>query len=352
VTDDRAAIQAAINSLKAGGTVYVPAGTYFLGDRLDVVTSGLTFTGDGPTSVLWCPGNAALMLGTGGQPLTGLMVTKLGFRGKPGVYQGTGSNNSCGVFMFGPKGTVIRDCDFWALGNAIYNGGPQGSTYGTVIDNCRVHGWGTCAVFINGGEQVTNSSFIQDDPDLLGQKSSHGFYIHSGSHDVLIQDCTIANVRKYALQVYGEQVGTLTSRIILSRLLIENCANGIIAAHSQMGAADIQGLTIVSCSVLGTYAGSGIALKNGGGVLVEDCTIHNAGMQGAGIYCGNWAPYEQNMKLSNVQLLNNQISGCSYGLWFLASNGGQLINVAAKGNTVSGNGQNVVGANTPGVTVS
>jgi hypothetical protein len=221
-----------------------------------------------------------------------------------------------------------------------------------VIDNCRVHGWGTCAVFINGGEQVTNSSFIQDDPDLLGQKSSHGFYIHSGSHDVLIQDCTIANVRKYALQVYGEQVGTLTSRIILSRLLIENCANGIIAAHSQMGAADIQGLTIVSCSVLGTYAGSGIALKNGGGVLVEDCTIHNAGMQGAGIYCGNWAPYEQNMKLSNVQLLNNQISGCSYGLWFLASNGGQLINVAAKGNTVSGNGQNVVGANTPGVTVS
>lgn len=353
-TDDRAAIQAVIDRMKTGGVVYFPAGVYFLGDRLDVTASDLTFTGDGPGSVLWCPENAALMLGTGGQPLTGLVVSQLGFKGKPGVYQGTGTNNSCGVFLFGPKGTVIHDCDFWGCGNAIYNGGTVGQTYGTVIDNCRVHGWGVCAVFINGGEQVTNSQFTQDDPDRMGEKSSHGFYIHSGSHDVLLQDVTITNARKYGIQVYGEQMGTVTKDITLRRVTMQDCANGLIAAHSRMGAADIQGLIVDDCTITGTYAGSGIALKNGDGIVVQNCAITQAGGQGAGIYCGVWAPYEPSMKLSNVQLLKNRIEGGQYGLLFLASNGGTFTNVVAQGNSITGAAVAVAvsGAGAPGVTVT
>src|ERR1700682_1674479 len=53
VTNDQPAIQAAIESLAAtGGTVYVPAGDYRLGDSIVIDHDNITLTGQGASSVL------------------------------------------------------------------------------------------------------------------------------------------------------------------------------------------------------------------------------------------------------------------------------------------------------------
>ncbi|MBI3548191.1 MAG: fibronectin type III domain-containing protein [Elusimicrobia bacterium] len=63
VTDDTAAIQAALDSVKiGGGTVYIPAGTYIVSPigktNALVVYSNMLITGDGPTSVIKVIANA------------------------------------------------------------------------------------------------------------------------------------------------------------------------------------------------------------------------------------------------------------------------------------------------------
>lgn len=57
VTDDSAAIQAAIDSLTSGGTVYFPRGTYRVNTGLTVDVNGVCLIGDGPASVIYDPGN-------------------------------------------------------------------------------------------------------------------------------------------------------------------------------------------------------------------------------------------------------------------------------------------------------
>src|SRR5512135_793237 len=53
VTDDQPAIQAAIESLaKTGGTAFVPAGDYRLGDSIVIDRDNITLTGQGPASIL------------------------------------------------------------------------------------------------------------------------------------------------------------------------------------------------------------------------------------------------------------------------------------------------------------
>jgi pectate lyase-like protein len=53
ITDDAPAIQAALDSVPAtGGTVFVPAGDYRLGETLVISQGGTTLTGVGPASIL------------------------------------------------------------------------------------------------------------------------------------------------------------------------------------------------------------------------------------------------------------------------------------------------------------
>src|SRR5262252_9133509 len=58
VTDDTAAIQAALNAIPAnGGTVYFPTGSYLISSRLTPTISGTTFMGDGWGSQILYDGN-------------------------------------------------------------------------------------------------------------------------------------------------------------------------------------------------------------------------------------------------------------------------------------------------------
>jgi hypothetical protein len=339
-TSDVMALNALIRLAAPGDTLYFPAGTYLLPDALKVLRPDLNFQGDGDQSVLKLTGNSYHVQIGSGQPFTGFSFRQLHFYGTPGHYMQDGSSHG-GILNFGSKGTVFEDCLFTGAAEPIMDAGSVGGTAGTIINRCRFMGWGRVAVFANGGEQITNCQFIQDDPNLRGERSSHGIYIHGGASNVLVADCEFANIRKYAIQQYSEQVGTKTTGVRLLRLKIRDSANGIIFAHSQMGAGDISDSMIDGCTITGVYAGSSLAIKDGDGVKITNNVIDGntgaaSGHSGSGAYLGVWAPYEPSFSLSNVLVEGNTIKNCDTGIWVLPSNSGKFSNIIIRGNHVSG----------------
>lgn len=340
VTIDVTAINAAIRNAPAKTTLYFPAGTYLLNDALKIFRSDLTLLGDGDATVLKSvAGSYHVQVGSG-QAYSGISFQKLQFLGTPNQYMADGTARG-GCLLFGCKGTSFIDCLFRGCAEPILNAGATGGTYGTSATNCRILGWGRMAIFCNGGERISHCQLVQDDPNLYGERSSHGFYIHSGSQDVEIADTEIANVRKYAIQLYGENDPNPIQNIRLLRLQIKNCANGIISAHGAATAGIVRNALIDGCTITGTYAGSSVAIKNGEGVIVRGCTIDGntgaaSGHTGAGIYAGVWAPYEPNFSLKDVQITGNVVKGCDRGIWTLPSNGGTFTNITITGNQVSG----------------
>lgn len=338
-TVDVAAINGLIRTAAPGATLYFPAGTYILNDALKVFRSSLTLLGDGDASVLKSiAGSYHVQIGSG-QPYTGLAFRRLHFYGTPGQYMADGTSRG-GVLVFGAQGTQFTDCLFTGCAEPILNAGVAGSTYGTVVTNCRFFGWGRMAIFCNGGERVSNCRLIQDDPSLFGERSSHGFYVHGGCRDVEIADTEIANARKYALQVYSESEPSVTDNIRLLRLNIHDCANGIITAHGNPTAGRLTNGLIEGCTIRGIYAGSSIAIKNGEGVIIRGNVIDGntgaaAGRSGSGCYLGVWAPYEPGFSLKDVQVVGNTIRNCDRGIWSLPSNGGTFTNCLVSGNMVS-----------------
>jgi len=333
-TDDRAAIQKAIDTATPGQTVFFPAGRYKITDTIKLYNkNGVGFLGEGSTSEIIHPQGNGLVL-SNGNPLTGLVVRKLAFRG-----------SGDGVFLFGPRGTLIEECTFYGCGHAIYDAGdgdPQshGSTKGTQIIDCQVQGWGSVALFLNGDNVVRDTDLIQTGPKNQG---SHGIYIHSGASNVLIEDVLIKDAQKYGLQVYGEQLGTQTKNITLRRVIVAGARDGgIILAHSQMGAADIEGCVIEDCTITGVSGGPGLHVKNGTGVTVKRNAISGV-TNGAGICVGYLAPYEgppvleHPMQIGPVEISNNVVHGCSKGFWAMQSWGALFNSVKVENNDFSGN---------------
>ena len=252
VTSDRKAIQAAIDAAQPGNSLYFPPGTYLLEEPVFVRKSNLTFWGEGAKSVLKAGSivHEVLDLGTIGEPLTGLVVTRLTFLGTPGKYKQDGISAG-GIQIFGPKGTVIQDCDFIGCGFAVDDAGDTGTTYGTRLENCRLKGWAKVGMFCNGGERILQCSFVQDDPNLYDEHSSHGLYIHSGCTHILVQDTLIQNARKYTAQLYGRNLDTISQDIVFRNCTIEDCENGITIQGEQATAAIAKDVTIEHCTFLG-----------------------------------------------------------------------------------------------------
>jgi hypothetical protein len=350
VTDDTAACQHAVSAATTGSTVYWPAGTYILKDQLKMNhPPACTLMGAGPTSILKSVAGQSFYIGTGGESGGPVAIKNLKFLGTPGATMQSSILPTGGIQVFGPNDTSVDNCDFESVTSAVFCAGTSTISKRTKVTNCRIKGWARVAFFLNGGETISNCQVVQTDPDLFGEKTSHGFYIHSGCDDVTIQDCLISGCRKYAAQWYGEQVGTTLTNCRMLRCTITGCANGLILAQSQPGAADIHGLVIDHCSITGTYAGSSIAIKQGNGLTITNNVINgntgaSAGHSGMGLYVGWWAPYDNvgsGPSVSNCEIAGNQITGADRGFSSLASNGGHFSNVSVHDNYFWGNRVNV-----------
>lgn len=349
VSDDTAAMQRAVSSAKAGDTVYWPSGTYVQKDQIKMNhVPAITLMGDGPTSILKSVAGMNLYVGTGGESGGPVTVKNLFFQGTPGATMQSSILPTGGIQVFGPNDTVIQNCDFHDCMSAVFCAGTSSISKRTQVTSCRVQGWARVAFFLNGGETISNCQVIQTDPDRYGEKTSHGFYIHSGCDNVTIQDCNIVGARKYAAQWYGEQLGTTLTNSRMLRCTISDCANGLIVASSQPGAADVHGLVIDHCTISGIYAGSSIAIKQGDGITISNNTINgntgsSAGHSGMGLYVGWWAPYDNvggGPWVRNADIFGNTITGADRGFSSLASNGGHFSNISVHDNYFWGNNRN------------
>jgi hypothetical protein len=337
LADDTAACQHALQTVPAGGTLYFPSGIYKLSDWLKFNHPvAMTLTGDGPTSVLHSAAGGGLMIGTGGEPGGPVTVTKLKFQGTHGATMRSTALPTGGVQIFGPVGTVIDNCDFQDVMSAVYDAAP---TSGTITRNSRINGWARVAFFVEKNGQVTNCTIDQHDPNPPAGDTSHAFYIHGGASNVTITDNEVSGVAKYFLQEYSEAPNTITTGLQVRRNLVQNCQNGIVLAHSQMGAGDIFNTVIDGNTFRNTNGGSAILIKDGNGVIVSNNVI--SGCVSYGIGLGGWAPFESGFSIANVDVFGNTVSGCQTGLFGLASNGGSFSNCTFHGNTVSGNRQDL-----------
>jgi hypothetical protein len=331
VTNDQPAIAAAVAAAPTGGAVYFPAGTYLVQDTVKVRRGQVTLWGEGPTSVIKHGSGIGLNLGPDGQALMGIIVERLKFVGVPGKYKEDG-NEGTAILIHGPKDTLINDCDFQGSGYAVNNAGDPGTTYGTRVENCRVNGWGSVAIFCNGGEQVVGCQLIQDDPDRLGERSSHGMYIHSGASDVTVSDTLIQNARKYGAQIYGEKEGSTIPRVHFQRVTFKDCANGITMQNFPSWAARAKDILIRDCHFLGAYNGPALSIKQGDGVDVLNCQIDGGPV---GIALGRWEGADPRGWLSDVRITANTIRNCGIGIYAVRSDPDSFKgNVSVSGNTI------------------
>ena len=203
-------------------------------------------------------------------------------------------------------------------------------------------------MFCNGGEQILQCSFIQDDPNLYDEHSSHGLYIHSGCTHILVQDTLIQNARKYTAQIYGRNLDTISQDIVFRNCTFKDCANGITIQAEQATAALAKDVTIENCTFQNIYYGPALSIKQGDGILVQHNLVDGARV---GLELGVWAPYEPGFTLANLQANNNTIKNCLIGIWALASNGGKFVNVTLSGNTILDCKTPIDLSNAPGVSL-
>jgi hypothetical protein len=316
--------------------VFFPAGTYRIVDWVKMNhPPQVTLLGVGPSSVIHSAAGGGLMIGTGGEPGGPVTVRQLKFTGVPGATQKSAFPSTGGIQCYGPQGTIVDNCDFADVASAVYEADPS---KGLVITNCRVNGWARICWFLGGNDTLTNCICTQTDPNLNGQATSHGVYCHASN--CLIQNCSFYNCRKYGAQIYSEEIGRVmvNDRFINDQFI--GCHDGgITLDHSQMGAGDASNILIDGCTIKGTYAGAGISIKNGDGVVVKNCLID--GSPSGGIQVGVFAPYDTLFSVANVMITGCTITHCATGLWTYPSNGGILTNVVAQGNKISGNTRDI-----------
>lgn len=328
--NDRDAVQRTVFAAEPGDIVYFPAGYYLIDDGTHIGKDNLTLMGDGPSSIIGFNYRPGFRIEGNGRIITGTTVKRLRFIGLKGLYKRDG-NSAHALTIIDARRTVVSDCDFEGAGYAVFNGG---GTYGTKIDNIRVKGWGTVAIYCNGGEQITNCSLVQDDPRQHGQFSSHGIYIHSGAKDVLVADTLIEKARYYGAQIYGNDIGTVTSNVRFERVIFKDCYSGLTIQQGDIGAALAKDILIKDCSFLGTYTSPALGIKQGDGIQVLNNVID--GTPGVGFQLGAWAPYEPGYSVNNLVAKGNVIRNCDIGIWAQASWGGTFSNVQLSENTITG----------------
>ncbi len=336
-SDDTAACQKALNAAVSGSTVFFPPGVYRITDWLKMNhPPAMTLLGAGPASEIHSAAGGGLMIGTGGEPGGPVTVRQLKLTGTPGATMKSAAPPTGGIQVYGPAGTTVDNCDFADVSSAVFDAAP---TQGTITRNCRVKGWARVAFFVEKNGQVTNCAIDQNDPNPSAGNTSHAFYIHGTASNVLIADNEVSGVAKYFLQEYSEAPNTITTGLQVRRNVVQNCQNGIVLAHSQMGAGDIFNTVIDGNTFRNISGGSAILIKDGSGVTISNNTINGCVSYGIGL--GGWAPYEQDFSLANVDVFGNTVTGCQTGLFGLASNGGAFSNCTFHGNSVSGNKQDL-----------
>ena len=214
VTDDAAAIQAAINAAIAagGGIVFFPPGTYETTSTLSKPMSfgGPSIIGAGynSTSISYSGTGSSLYIQGGSGALSGIEVSGI-------TFNGTSSSN--GIEIDGQNGILIRMCQFGtnAVGVLLNNKTSGAFTELDVCEHCNFTS--TCA---------TALKYLQTN----GVNSFHGSgllystaHVVSGSPVISVCNQCLPYNAPMSLQVWGDATGTLIQNNNTGSPLVQNC---------------------------------------------------------------------------------------------------------------------------------
>ena len=321
-TDDKLAILTALSKVPAGGSLYFPAGKYLISDWVGIERGNLTVAGDGPASVLYHrdrPGLRFMGPQGGSGALQGIVVEKLGFLGVPGKQSGDG-NYGESIQVLGPRGLIVRDCEFTAVGTAVNTPGTTGG-WGTQIQRIKVNAWGGVCLFCNGGELIEDCVLVQSDTNSTPTniKSSHGLYIHSGCTDITVRRCLIQGSWKYGCQLFGKDPNTTIERIIFQDVKFKDCANGFTIQQGSATAAVAKNVLLERCEITGCFLGPALSIKDGDGLTFRDCLLSGRNSQGVvppgasvGLQLGRWHDNENGAVTRGLRTPGLRIDSFTY----------------------------------------
>jgi len=277
VTDDTAAIQAAIDAvdLTGGGAVYVPNGIYIISNSFNVPSNVLIY-GDGDASIIRC---ASTMLAPTYNPTN----IAAGFR----------------VFLL-YNVSNIRITNLRIDSSLVYQ--PQGSTpstwrardvyaYGVSdvsVDNCSFLSSGAATVFTNSSKyRVVNNDIVCQSVNGI---PNHDGIIDQwwGSHDFVISGNRIdgqVTMGYYAILLTATNTdgsaGTPMYNAVISDNVVQNCKVGIWV----MGRSGRCYSVSVADNILSNISTfNGISVSNSDGISVVGNTTYNTFRSGVAVF--------------------------------------------------------------------
>lgn len=287
VTDDTAAIQAAINSVPAGGVVvYIPAGDYLLNSSaLSLATAGTVLLGDGAENTKLLVGSS--FTGTTVVQITGYncQVRDLSIDGNSST---TTSNPVCnGIEITGVRRTRVSGCQFWYL-----------------------NGWAIEAVATTGGS--TSNPLGTQISQVFMNACAGGVHFQGNTTQAWAMNCQVTDMQFYLGGVTTGASANLDAIKIEDSwdILVENAvawmSNGTGSSLHIKGNSAASFIT--NLDALGPHTGPC--------VLIEDSTNgspQNTQIQGGVIQQGapglliNGGAYQTH--ISTTRIINNQTHG-------------------------------------------
>lgn len=275
VTDDSAAIQAAVNAASArpGSTVYFPIGTYFHSAAINVTTNRTTLRGQNRAQTV----------------LTGAAFNLTG----PGLNMSQLTTTATNPTAFSSASKVgISNCSFANIVELV-------NTEDIQVNNCEFN---TGAAV---GFRITSCNRVSVDTcNFIGTSSTPALFVHTFSNDVAVRRSTFSFNSGYAINL------ALGNRILIESCTLRNSAFG----YGLVGGF-VDGLTV---------RGSNFASTQGGNLGTGISVIQSNNM----LFSGNKFSHNDYSVFvsfsSNVQVVSNNISDCNYGP-IMQTNTGVLV---------------------------
>ncbi len=308
VTDDRAAVQAAVDAAAgASGTVSVPAGTYRLGGGISL-RNGTSLVGIPGQSVFSMARQSGATFMFEGTSLRGVRLEGLTLRA------GSPQDNVSGLYLVGGVDCTLRNmrAENMRWGFKI-GGGYPGS--GWLIEDVVMR---NCQIGIYAAD-ISDSVFRRLDIQGTGTSGSgldHPIYLDRGVYRLSVQDTLLSRPSGYALHMYIGNGGT-SSDISFERLTLDG-RGGRQTCVIWQGFSNIRfrDVTIISegDNLIHLYAPTDVTFDgftgSGGGALVgtyDDQSVYaNRITLKNGTYAGTRLVMEgakiQNLVMDNVSL--------------------------------------------------
>ena len=301
VTDDTAAIQAALSSLSQGDTLLFPVGSYYITSKIVISTANITFLGSGRGSFIFV-NNAGIFDGIIDIQASGVTLENLriGSTYDPG---GTSAVSWIGVEINASKaiirGCFIDNCRYCILGRNAAN-------YASIESNyMKPAPQGLTGAVINADHCAIVNNIVEDflDTGLGCQEGASQLLIANnvirakdgyGSLGIIVQedcfDVTVANN-----VIYGDHPSA------------NALASGITISDNGTGTCPYN-VTIIA-NVLANLGNYGISVLNSGStrdpqdITITGNVIRNVGSQGIRLLSGK-----------AMSVASNSVEGCVAGI--------------------------------------